>query len=180
MKAENVYYRVDDGEALALMDAHIHGYKEFADEALAWAEKNGGNGHLLLNRGSTIAGVCFDETPDSKLWKDIGRGAYVPKKNTKIGKALFAEMEAIKGPGITKLMESFGLPCHVLYDGNQYFGSGGVFQIDDVFYISSKDFYGDKAPETNPVDGLTMITAQEYHEATEAAKTKKATAAANE
>lgn len=99
-----------------------------------------------------ISCVIFDSTPDSKIWKKQEDG-YMPKLNTKKGKAIQEKIDKITSVDYFELNECVG------FNGGPFKHIGTSFNNDEFFAFSVGENWNFKAPKD-----CVEITVSEFKE----------------
>ena len=90
----------------------------------------------LVCRGK-VCGFFFESDVDMGIYKRVDNGCFMPKKNTKIGKEVYAKLKLIPQPQIDDALEAVGLDCHFMGGVHDY-SSGRVHFPSLIFIPSTK------------------------------------------
>lgn len=94
----NVYYRyfqIKDEATLAKIDVMFAARKAQSEGADKIKEQIGAKSVYFYSRGGSLAGFGFDSTPDLAVFKKVENDIYYPKKSTKAGKDICAQISKL-------------------------------------------------------------------------------------
>jgi len=92
----------------------------------------------LAKRYGACAGVSFDKVPDLKIWKFLNEDNYLPKGNTKVGKAIAKEVKQIECKAFVNsdfakiIWPDFSWMSHT---------TPGILSINGTIYVDADDDY---------------------------------------
>ena len=155
---ERVYYLIESGKAKEVLSQMQLAKKQFDEHLSKLSEKYGCNDSETLSSGGCIVGLCFVAAqPDKKLWREVSGWTdyYFPRRNTKKGKEIAAEINAVKRVSSLWLAENF-LGNRGALIGCK-FVSAGLEKLGDNFVIITG-----KSEEWKPIEGLRELKNSEY------------------
>jgi|TARA_R110000751_G_scaffold278735_1_gene381061 hypothetical protein len=140
-----MYYIVEKTKETGLRFADIIKKKDVAfDETVEASKKHGFNqwrsAHWTVFGG--VSSCFFENEPDTKIWKkNGGKGEYMPKRNTKVGKAISKELNELTAVSIKDLNMCIG------FDGAPFKTIGFASNNKDYFGFVVDEEWNVKVPE---------------------------------
>lgn len=163
----SIYYKVDkNSEFGEKLNSVLEKRHKCFDAAKKLCEKyrfHQYRGAYWCYFGGISACIQFDETPDPKLWKKVRYNEYMPKKNSKEGKAIQQEIEALPIIHRMDINKLFGLDI--------FSGIGLIFSHPQFIGL---EFGTEKEhTPTNISNDLIEITHSEYNSLNTSKKRKR-------
>ena len=159
MKKTN-YWLIEGEEARAKWDELFEGVAQQRTDARKWVEDKGGTGNYLRSRDEGVCGMEFETNP-GKDWKENRRnsGYYSPKRNTKAGKLLSAEMFQLRCGVSREIVSKAFLGYEMIFSKLQMLTCGWEKLSPGVILMATP---GEEKEQWKPIEGLRLLKDSEY------------------
>jgi hypothetical protein len=192
-----IYYRIESGPVFDFLNDLKERKSAAGDRLAEWAKSHGAKSFVpgfgrSVGGGWAINSLVFEEEPDTAIWRrrkyrtTDGYDQWVPRQNSKTGKALVAEMRDMDGlPSDDEFCSTFGFPHAICYHGNDVrMGSSMLaycsittarigWTSPEVFWVVLPDYakvraeyeakgYTVETPPWSPPEGMVPLTRAHY------------------
>jgi hypothetical protein len=162
------YYLILGKKAKKIWHDTVEAAKKLRREANEWMTEHGGDGIYLTYKDSHVAAIQADKCP-GKYWREHKdhKGMYVPKCNSKVGRALYAEMEQLRTCMTRESVGKAFLGHGGIFDGTRLLRCGWESTSKGVI-ISVTDPPADNKEQWKPIPGVRKLKDSEYWKIVEA------------
>lgn len=134
----NVYRRYFEAKKGALVDEVLSIIKiqeESKQKIKDVAKSIGANQEKWLVCRGKVCGFFFESDVDMGIYKSVDNGCFMPKKNTKIGKDVYAKLKLIPQPQIDDALSVVSLDSHFM--GGVHDSASGRIHFPSLIFIPS-------------------------------------------
>lgn len=149
------YHQIPAEHISEAIITYTEGQKTWKEEVNAWIKSQGAVGDVSRGYAGIhnyeLSGLIFNETPDLKIWKQSNEDDrwYYPRRNTKVGKVIVADMEALnkKKPSIAPIFKIANLKMNGYWKNYKIYSPGYFIAFDNSFVFEIHDEAGYEPPE---------------------------------
>ena len=156
--SETIYWLIEGDEAKAKWQERLDECFRKRKEVKIWIERVGGTGEFLwTNCDQIVMAIKFESAPGKNWRKDhTQKGYYIPKRNLKEGKKLYAEMTLLEGGmGTESICDEFLGCSFVFFDGALRSCGWNTYAAGVVLKSKPSDRW-------KPIEGLRLLKDSEY------------------
>lgn len=161
------HFKILSGPAYEICQKHDQKHQEEIRKLNSIIEKYRAVKDRYSSCGPQIVSLyfgLFSNAPSG--WVPTKNGYFKPNKRTKLGKAIFEELDIIRLPSTEKLAIDLG--CRPFFtdfdDGKQYCANIDIFQSKNIIYLESHKWC---QPDTKKYPEIQSILGSEWHKASE-------------
>jgi len=154
------YWIIEGSKAKAKWDEMFHEAEQKRTVLKEWVDNVGGTGKYLRGYDGCVEGIEFEDPP-GKDWKTSKKcdGYYLPKRNTKNGKLLNAEMETLRGEMSRIDVGNVFLGHGMIFSRHKLLSCGWETTKDGVILLATES---ESEEQWEPITGLRKLKDSEY------------------